>query len=111
MVVDILVVNKDPFWPTAWGVKFLDNCRVLVIYENPFNPHARGEKRVEMVVEGLEVEVYENQGARVWAINELEEFLKSLDDTYEVEMASDLADLPFSFGKAKWWTTDYPIYM
>ncbi len=109
MVVDILIVEKG-WWPEAWGVRFIDNERVLVIRESPFNPYARGERK-KLRVEGLSVFVYENQTISIWTIRELQAFIATLDEEVEVEIAEDLP-LPLQFPECvKCLSTPYTIYM
>ncbi len=109
MKVDILVVENG-WWPVAWGIRFIDNKRVLVIRESPFNPHARGERK-KLRVEGIWIPLYQNQTVAIWTIRELQAFMETLEEDAEVEISEEV-DLPLPIpASVKWWTTSYTIYM
>jgi hypothetical protein len=113
MKVDVLVTFRS-WWPSAWGF-IIKGERVLAVYESPYNPHARGEKRREKGF-GWEVDLYENQTLEVWTLEELQEFLQELEGDVEVEISEEIYPrlLPLTLPQnenVRWWTTNYCIYM
>jgi hypothetical protein len=115
MKVDVLVRFGSLFrswWPSAWGF-IIKGERALAVYESPYNPHARGEKRREKGL-GWEVDLYENQTLEVWTLEELLEFLQTLDEEdVEVEISEEVYPyLSISLPpNVKFSTSSYTIYL
>jgi len=71
---DVCVISGDWFWKLAWFFKIKDNM-VIAVMEDPYNPHARGTRK-EMEIQGVQIDIWENQRLEVWEVEEMFHFLE-----------------------------------
>jgi hypothetical protein len=96
MNIVVKAVARDWWWPVAWEIWHVEGEKFLIVRESPSNPHACGEK-TEVWIEGVGyVALWENETAEPLTLEEVRNFLHSLDGDMDIEVMypEDLPESP-----------------
>jgi hypothetical protein len=78
---DIIIEERDWFWPVCWKCIIYPDC-IVVVRESPHNPYVRGEAEVWTTESGKEVILHENEVAYEYTPDK---FLVLLEDLRDLE--------------------------